>query len=302
MIPLSEIRPWFRACTLLFAAGVLLLLGMGFRSSEPPPPPASELRNPFLDTPAPDLPAADVFARVGLERLEQELSRYRLAGTFQAFDFADPSSTRLRGQLALVDDLNSRRQSIVREGERFGPFLIRRITLEDMTVTAADQEWTLQLTGIFAQTSGAGSASPRAPADEIPPTWEDYPALETSAWGHRIADNQWLIRREAIFEYAEQMMANPRRAIELYRSFTAAEPGGEENLAGFRLQMTGEREFFTAMGLADGDVVRRVNSMEMTNQARAEYLISEFMKSQMGAVVFDIERDGEMQKLIYIIR
>ncbi len=251
--------------------------------------------------PQASLPDGDVFARIGFERLERELQGFRLAGTFQTYDFGVEGDTRLRGQLALVDDLNAGRQSIIREGDSLGPFRVTGIGVDELSLAAAGKEWTLRLQGVFAS-SGAAAGGQGGAVPERALTWEDMPVLERSGWGERVAENQWLIRREAVFEYAEQMMADPRRAIRLYQSFSTAEPFGEDELAGFRLQMAGEREFFTAMGLTDGDVIRRVNSMEMSNQARAEFLVSEFMRSNMNAVVLDVERNGVLEKLVYVVR
>ncbi len=56
------------------------------------------------------------------------------------------------------------------------------------------------------------------------------------------------------------------------------------------------------MGLRDGDVVRKVNSMRMTSQRRAEYFIGEFVQDRLGAVVIDVERDGQPQKLVYLVK
>jgi type II secretory pathway component PulC len=66
--------------------------------------------------------------------------------------------------------------------------------------------------------------------------------------------------------------------------------------------MEGEKEFFSAAGLQEGDVVRKVNSMNMTSQKRAEYFIGEFLQNRVTALVFDIERENKAQKLIYFIR
>jgi hypothetical protein len=45
-----------------------------------------------------------------------------------------------------------------------------------------------------------------------------------------------------------------------------------------------------------------VNSMHMTSQSRAEFFLGEFVKERLNAVVLDIERDGNPQKIIYLIR
>ena len=74
-------------------------------------------------------------------------------------------------------------------------------------------------------------------------------------------------------------------------------------LAGYRLNTSlGEKEFYTQVGLQDGDVVRRVNSMRMTSQRRAEYFIGEFVQNRLGAVVIDIERNGQPKKLVYLVK
>jgi len=49
-------------------------------------------------------------------------------------------------------------------------------------------------------------------------------------------------------------------------------------------------------------VVRRVNSMRMTNRRRAEYFIGEFVADRANVFVLDIERGNEKKKLIYQVR
>ena len=61
-------------------------------------------------------------------------------------------------------------------------------------------------------------------------------------------------------------------------------------------------DFFADVGLRQGDVVRRVNSLHMTSQKRAEYFIGEFVKGELGAVVLDIDREGRPEKLVYLIK
>ena len=109
--------------------------------------------------------------------------------------------------------------------------------------------------------------------------------------------------------------ANPPDEVDFWQpsphGFRAIPPGApfffrlgapHKAIAGYVLGMEGEKEFFQAAGLQDGDVVRKVNSINMTSQKRAEYLIREFLQSRISALVFDIERDNQAQKLIYFIR
>jgi type II secretory pathway component PulC len=73
-------------------------------------------------------------------------------------------------------------------------------------------------------------------------------------------------------------------------------------IAGYRLDIEGEERFFKDVGMKPGDVVRKVNSMAMVSQSRAEFFIREFVKGNLGAVVLDIERQGQPEKLVYLIR
>jgi hypothetical protein len=56
------------------------------------------------------------------------------------------------------------------------------------------------------------------------------------------------------------------------------------------------------VGLQDGDVIRKVNSMNMINQRRGEFMLNEFFQHKLGAVVLDVVREDKEKKLIYIIR
>ena len=97
-------------------------------------------------------------------------------------------------------------------------------------------------------------------------------------------------------------MDDPERLAAL---FMAMEPDRDAagKVAGYRVNMdVGEKEFYTQMGFQQGDVVRKVNSMRMTSQRRAEYFIGEFVQNRLGAVVIDIERNGTPKKLVYLVK
>jgi len=86
--------------------------------------------------------------------------------------------------------------------------------------------------------------------------------------------------------------------------FDSLKPVYEEagGIEGYRVGIEGEGGFFEAAGLVEGDVVRRVNSMRMTNRRRAEYFIGEFVADRANVFVLDIERGNEKKKLIYQVR
>ena len=74
------------------------------------------------------------------------------------------------------------------------------------------------------------------------------------------------------------------------------------NITGYTLDVQGEAEFFDAVVMKPGDVVRKVNSMPMTSRRRAEFFIREFVNDRANVIVLDIERGGKEQKLIYQVR
>ena len=100
-------------------------------------------------------------------------------------------------------------------------------------------------------------------------------------------------------EYYQEIMDHPERAVTLFESMRPVVAGQE--IEGFTVAPAGEEEMFSAMGLRDGDVIRRFNSMDMISQHRAEYFLGEFAQGRLDALVLDIERDGSPQKLIYLM-
>ena len=126
--------------------------------------------------------------------------------------------------------------------------------------------------------------------------------LETNRFGNRVGETRWEINKQAVLDYYQEMMDNPERLAGL---FMAMEPDRDEagKVAGYRLNVdAGEKDFYTQVGLQHGDVVRKVNSMRMTSQRRAEYFIGEFVQNRLGAVVIDVERNGEPKKLVYLVK
>jgi hypothetical protein len=289
---------------LMVSASLVLsaLLWMGvqvfrvFRIPEPTQDPAPALRMSGLT----DLPLEDVFSRPGEEDIERRAASLKLSGTIQLE--TGESETRGAEFVGLVDDEETGRQHLVSVGDALGPFTIREIGREYMVFGTDSRNWKVEMTGSARAWSGRGDRDGGG-QDENQISWEDMPALETTRFGKRVADNQWVIQREAIHAYVRELIENPARAIDLYGSFSTAPPGGETGFAGFRIEMQGEQDFLRAMGLQDGMVIRAVNSMEMSSQARAEFMVRTFMRGDLGAVILDIDDvDGEIGKKIYIIR
>lgn len=249
----------------------------------------------------PALPGEAMWADAGTTATIREIENYALAGTFQTYEGEAGPDAELRtvGSLALVDDVRTGRQFLVKKDDSLGPFQVSHITLDQLTLRRGDQLYVLALSGQMAQATAQAVSAPATEA--APPRLEDMPALETTRFGKKVSENQWVIDRQAVFDYADEVMNNPYRTVQFYRSFSQV-GSIDADKVGFAIDIKGEKDFFGAMGLGDGDIIRKANSMDMRTQLRAEYLLREFMNSRMSAVVLDVENNGESRKQIFIIR
>ncbi|MCX7009338.1 MAG: hypothetical protein NTY53_19175, partial [Kiritimatiellaeota bacterium] len=181
---------------------------------------------------------------------------------------------------------------LLREGEAVEGLTLLKIFTDRVTVNIGGKEETLTLSFSDAL------AAPAAPAPAIT---TNETVISTSRYGKRIANDRWVMSREALMQYYEELRKDPERVLQLFDSFQPSYTP-DKILDGYTVHQEGEKEFFSATGLQEGDVVRKVNSINMTSQKRAEYLIGEFLQKRMSAIVFDIEREGKAQKLTYFVR
>lgn len=218
------------------------------------------------------------------------LHRYRLAGTFASFEGDAGAGTASRR--AVIDDLQKSGEYLLREGESVDGLTLVKIFNDHVTVNINGHEETLNLS--FTDTVVA-------PAAPVAGVQTNEVVISTSRYGKRIANDRWVLSREALMQYYEELRKDPERVLQLFDSFQPSYTA-DKLIEGYKIHEEGEKEFFSATGLKEGDVVRKVNSINMTSQKRAEYLIGEFLQKRMSAVVFDIEREGKPQKLIYFVR
>lgn len=227
----------------------------------------------------------------GITSTDPVAGRYRLAGTFFLFGAGDGDNADRR---AIVDDLQNDTQEIVREGSAVGEFTVARVLTDRILLRAGTVEVELPLS------FKPGAAVAASPAQASSVAMEDMPALESSRFGKRVGENRWVLQREALLQYYRDVLEDPERIAALYMSMKPDYK--EEKIEGYRVGLEGEADFFAGMGLQEGDTIRRVNSMRMVSQRRAEYFLSEFLKDRVSALVLDVERDGKAEKKIYLIR
>lgn len=222
-------------------------------------------------------------------------TRYRLAGTF--FLYASDGGSTEGNRRAIVDDLQKKKQSILREGDTLDEYLVARVFPDRVILRSDGTDYELSLS----YAGPALASQPMAPTNSAEPvSMEDMPALESTRFGKRVGDNRWVFQREELLKYYHDVLDEPERIAALYVSL---KPDYQESeIAGYRLNAEGEADFFKAVGLQENDVIRKVNSMRMVSQRRAEYFMSEFLKDRVSALVLDVEREGKPEKLIYLIR
>jgi type II secretory pathway component PulC len=292
----GEQRVW-PAVLLVFGAGAVGAFLLA-RAARLPTLPAAA-RGASAARPAFVLPGAiadapwQVFRARGAAAAPREgpASRFRLAGTFIAFDAEGGGARR-----AILDVLSARAQAIVREGDELDGVRVARILPEGIVLTQDGRETRLWLS--FAR---PGSAEGRPADGGAAPGVVEEEATGTAFGGRRVGPNRWVFRRDVLEAYYAELMDDPERLLQVFDSLKPLYDDAQ-SITGYRLGIEGEAPFFDAVGLREGDVVRRVNSLDMSSRRRAEYFIREFAANRANAFVLDIERDGKPEKLIYQVR
>lgn len=234
---------------------------------------------------------ASVFKRItadpGNTAPENAIKRFRLAGTFFAIGLNQQT------RKAILDDLRKKEQLLVTEGDliendtRVISILADRVILRK---GSEDEQIMLCFTS-NGQPAGQKTAVPDATKGKLE---------VQNRFGKRVGDKRWVLTRAELLNYYQEALNNTDRLAKIYESLKPIYEG--QKIAGYTLDIEGEGDMFTAFGLQQGDIIRQVNSMPMTSQTRAEYFISEFVKNRVNGFVLEIERAGQKERLIYMVR
>jgi hypothetical protein len=125
----------------------------------------------------------------------------------------------------------------------------------------------------------------------------DYP------YGVRqVGATRYIFNRGRLLDYYSELMDDPQRLVQVFDSLKPVYGEDSRGITGYALGIEGEAQFFAAVGLSEGDIVRSVNSLPMTNRRRAEYFIKQFVGDRANAFVMEVERQGQTNRLIYEVR
>lgn len=262
----------------------------------PGEPAAVPVAAEFAATPLTALTETGLFAAlpgIAPPPSESDLTqRFRLAGTF----FVLSQDLRPAVRKAVIADRARSTDYIVQEGDFLEEIMVVTVEQDHVVLLRGDRREILELSG---RQVGALASDP----DDVAAATQDAGGPDTGGgrFGNRIHDNRYLFHRDHLIEYYQEVMQSPQRLKQVFDSMKPLYDNNR-NITGYVLDIEGEAEFFRNVGLREGDVVRHVNDMAMSNRRRAEYLIGEFALDRLNVFILDIERDGEPVKLIYEVR
>ncbi len=116
--------------------------------------------------------------------------------------------------------------------------------------------------------------------------------------GRRTGTNEWHFSRSAVMDYYEELKSRPERLVTVFDTMTPVY-GPNERIEGYKVDIQGEAEFFKAIGFNQGDIVREVNGIPMTNRRAAERLIRRYAEDDLDFIVIEMERDGKPVQQVY---
>ncbi len=127
---------------------------------------------------------------------------------------------------------------------------------------------------------------------------KDSGAALSGFGGRRTGTNEWQFSRAAIMDYYAELQSRPERLVSVFDTM-APIYNAEKKIEGYRVDIQGEAEFFKAIGFNQGDIVREVNGIPMTNRRAAENLIRRYAEDDLDFIVIKMERDGKPVQQVY---
>ena len=215
--------------------------------------------------------------------------RFRLAGTFGAE--GDDGQVRRK---AILDDPRHE-QHLVGEGDRVGDTVVEQIFYDHVRLRTGDRS-----EEIWLDFGRALAGTPAAITNALATTAAGSGATNRFG-GVQLQADRWQFSRQGLLSYYQELLEEPDRMVAIFDSLKPLRDSNAK-ITGYVVGIEGEADFFKAVGLQEGDVVRKVNSVPMTSRRRAEFFIDEFLKDRMNVVSLEIERANQPGKFIYQIR
>lgn len=214
----------------------------------------------------------------------------RLAGTFLAYGGDQAGIDRL----AVIETAEAGGQITVTIGDELAGATVTEISRDRLALR--DPDGTTRFLLAFEEGGPRRGPEDSGTEGEIG-AWE---TVDPETLVYPVSPFRRVINRNAVLALQERILRDPAEAA---RVLALAQPvQGARGLDGYRVGAFGNQELIGAFGLAPGDIVRKVNSVELTSPQRAEYFYREFMRDELTALVLEVDRGGVTTNLIFSVR
>ena len=298
--PRHVLLPSLLAAAIAASAGGYALVAR-FANQTLVPIPEMDSLDPESACPAPPPQPADAAAWASIVPDEAAglalARRFRLAGTLLSADGAEDGTP----PLAVLDDRTVARQILVRAGEEVAP----GIRLVEVRHGEADLEGPSGRATLHVERRGAGLAGTTGDSRDRLPAKTPDEASANRFGGREVFPGRWEFSRDRLLDYYTDLRHEPERLVAVFDSLEPLWKDGDPTtrvIQGYQLNVQGEGDFFEAMGMRQGDIVRSVNSVDMTNRTRAEAFIEAFVLGDIDTFVIDMERDGAPEQHVYVVQ
>lgn len=251
--------------------------------------------------------AAGALAPADGKRSESARDRFfaAIAGRFRLAGFKinprHPDDSR-----AIIEDRESRRQWLRRRGESLAQGVsLAVIGTNEVTLSTPYGECRLALSrreGADAADRQRGPSPSGSPVEVL----EFGDGAVARLEGAEESPGTWRISRDDLMAYYDEVRRRPERLEAVFDTLAPIwfvdDADGSQRIEGYRVEPCGEERFFTAMGLHEGDVIREVNGIRMTNRYAAEDLIRRFAAGDLDFAHIKMERDGEELVQSYFLK
>lgn len=220
--------------------------------------------------------------------------RFRLAGTILGI-----SNSGAEEPIAIIDDRVTVQQSIVTRGQTVAPgVILTQVKTASVILSGPSGEEEILLDKPIAVVE-----SKKTPTENGDTKLDRATAAERFG-GKEVFPNRWEFDRGALIAYYSELRDQPERLLTIFDSMDPVyqtDKDGVNSITGYEVGVEGEPDFFLAAGLSNGDIVRAVNSVQMSNRRRAESFIKNFVEGTLSTFVLEVERGGKTTKQVYLV-
>lgn len=199
------------------------------------------------------------------------------------------------GDMAFIEHRNTKRQDKYIAGDVLSEgYVVSEVKVDCVVLATPRGEELLSFDGAAIQ-----SVAQENGGHDVAKSLNSGEAFFRRLGGERTGTNVWSFSREAVLGYVDELKARPERLVAVFDSLAPVYEN-DGKIGGYSLDVKGEGAFFDAVGLGQGDIVRSVNYIPMTNRKAAESLIRRFCDNDdFDFVVLEIERDGSRLQQVY---